>query len=274
MKRMLVGLWLLLWALAWCALPARAQMPPLPHAFYGSVEVNGAPAPAGTPVEARGAGVRTGIQGNPINVDPAGQYGAPGLAPKLVVQGNVANGTRIEFYVGGQRAQCALPGGAWQDAFPYEAGAVTNLCLRVGGGSAPAPTSTPTATRPPATATPVATALPATSQPTAAPTASATVPAATSQPVAAATASQAPSATAPAATATAASSATLTAAPPPTATPRATATAAAAAPTSEPTPGQAAGGAGGPSWAVWAAGGAIAFVLAVCGVVLARRRLG
>jgi len=45
--------------------------PPLPHAFYGAVEVNGEPAPAGTQVEARGAGVLTGVLGNPITVTQA-----------------------------------------------------------------------------------------------------------------------------------------------------------------------------------------------------------
>jgi len=33
---------------------ARGDIPPLPHAFYGEVKINGSPAPVGTEVEARG----------------------------------------------------------------------------------------------------------------------------------------------------------------------------------------------------------------------------
>jgi len=80
--------------------PALAQVPSLPHAFYGAVEVNGNPAPIGAQVEARGAGVTTGIMGNPITVTEAGKYGGPGgLDPKLVVQGDIEEGTTITFYV-------------------------------------------------------------------------------------------------------------------------------------------------------------------------------
>jgi len=112
------------------ATPAAVQPPPIPHSFYGTVEINGAPAPVGTQVEARGAGVQTGVSGNPITVTQAGQYGGPGgFDPKLVVQGQVANGTPIEFYVDGVRAQCAVPGGTWQESYPFSSGAVTELDL-------------------------------------------------------------------------------------------------------------------------------------------------
>jgi len=87
-------------------------------------------------------------------------YGGPGgFDPKLVVQGTIADGTPLEFYVDGVRAQCAQPGGAWSDTFPFAAGGITELNLRVLG---PTPTETPTNTP---TSTPTSTPSP-TSTPT------------------------------------------------------------------------------------------------------------
>jgi len=75
--------------------------PPLPHAFYGAVEINGNPAPIGTEVEARGEGVITGIEGNPIVTTEVGRYGsgADPLGQKLIVQGDIVEGTTLRFYV-------------------------------------------------------------------------------------------------------------------------------------------------------------------------------
>ena len=89
--------------LALSATPVYAQeAPALPHAFYGTIEVNGSPAPVGTQVEARGEGVKTGIGNNPIEVIVAGQYGSPDpLEPKLIVQGDIAEGDTVTFYVNG-----------------------------------------------------------------------------------------------------------------------------------------------------------------------------
>ena len=141
--------------------------PPLPHAFYGTVEINGEPAPVGTVVEARGEGVLTGIEGNPITVTEAGKYGGPGgLDPKLVVQGDVENGTPIEFYVNGVRAECYDPAaGEWVDTYPFESGAVTELNLRVGVAPTPTPTPTTTPTATP-TSTPTMTPTPTPVTPT------------------------------------------------------------------------------------------------------------
>ncbi|MEM3434176.1 MAG: hypothetical protein QXP27_08370 [Candidatus Methanomethyliaceae archaeon] len=140
------------------------QPPPLPHAFYGRVEINGQPAPAGTTVEARGQGVLVGIPGNPISVSQPGRYGGPGgFDPKLVVQGQIAEGTAIAFYVNGIRAQCAVPGGSWQDNFPFHVGGITELNLRITqeGTITPVPTITatitPSPTRGTVTATPSST---------------------------------------------------------------------------------------------------------------------
>ncbi|MCG2769496.1 MAG: hypothetical protein L6435_14115 [Anaerolineae bacterium] len=184
--------------MALLTIPARAQAPALPHAFYGTVEVNGVPAPIGTQVEARGTGVLTGIEGNPITTTEVGKYGGPGgFDPRLVVQGTVAQGTPIKFYVDGVRAECALPGGPWASTYPFNAGAKTELNLRVlGATSTPTYTATPgtpTATSTP-TSTPTYTATPgtptATSTPTMTPTPTMTsthTPTATSTPTSTAT---------------------------------------------------------------------------------------
>jgi len=83
--------------------PVYAQgVPPLPHAFYGTIEVNGGPAPAGTAVEVRGEGVEVGVGNNPIVTTTDGRYGSEEpLEPKLVVQGEIAEGTTLTFYVDG-----------------------------------------------------------------------------------------------------------------------------------------------------------------------------
>lgn len=139
MRISLVGLCLLM---ALVALPATTQPPPLPHAFYGLVEVNGEPAIVGTQVEVSGQGVLSGIAGNPLTVVQVGQYGGPGgLDPKLLAQGAIEQGAPISFHVDGSQAQCREPGGVWLDSYPFSAGSVTELDLRVLG---PASTATPT----------------------------------------------------------------------------------------------------------------------------------
>ncbi|MCG2769498.1 MAG: hypothetical protein L6435_14125 [Anaerolineae bacterium] len=143
---LLAGLCLLMTLFAY---QAHAQVPSIPHAFYGVVQVNGEPAPVGTQVEARGTGVRTGIEGNPITVTEAGRYGGPGgFDPRLVVQGTIEDGTPTEFYVNGIRAQCAEPGGQWLDSYPFKSGGITELNLRVESALTPTrePTLEPTAT--------------------------------------------------------------------------------------------------------------------------------
>ena len=85
--------------------PAYANaIPELPHAFYGTLKINGSDAPIGAWVEARGklpeTVVMTGIPSNPIVTNELGKYGGPGgLDPKLVVQGTIADGAEIEFFV-------------------------------------------------------------------------------------------------------------------------------------------------------------------------------
>jgi len=116
------------------AVSVRAQVPTLPHAFYGVVKVDGEPAPIGTEVEARGTGVLTGIDGNPLEVTEVGKYGGPsGFDPKLVVQGTIEAGTPIEFYVDGVRVRCAESGGPWRDSYLFGSGEVTELFLSTEG---------------------------------------------------------------------------------------------------------------------------------------------
>jgi len=83
--------------------PALADgIPSLPHAFYGDLTINGSPAPPGTIVEARGTGVTTGIEGNPIVTAQSGSYGAADpLAAKLIAQGDILDGAAVSFYVNG-----------------------------------------------------------------------------------------------------------------------------------------------------------------------------
>jgi hypothetical protein len=122
-------------------------IPALPQAFYGAVvDAGGQPVAAGAVVEARGQGVATGIIGNPFTTTQSGQYGGPGgLNPKLLVQGNLTDGTPITFYVGGSQAQCydVAAASGWKDTYPFKSGDVTELNLQVGSGTV---TYTPTAT--------------------------------------------------------------------------------------------------------------------------------
>ena len=95
----------------------------MPHAFYGTVSINGAPAPVGIVIEARGEGVLTGIAGNPFTTAEAGKYGsASPLDSRLVVQGDIPDGATLNFYVNGvATAQTAS----------WHSGVVTELNLTV-----------------------------------------------------------------------------------------------------------------------------------------------
>jgi len=130
------------------------QAPSMPHVFYGVVYVGENPAPGGLSVEARGTGVLVPALKNPIITTEGGAYGAPGsFGEKLVVQGNIAQGTAIEFYVNGARAECknVAAGTGWSDTFPFKSAEVTQLDLRVSSlpvvtSSTTQPTASPTTT--------------------------------------------------------------------------------------------------------------------------------
>lgn len=103
MKAKMVTFIILAVLLALATTPVYADTAPvLPHAFYGKLNINGSPAPVGTQVEVKGEGVQTGIGNNPIEVTVEGEYGsAEPLEPKLIVQGNIAEGATVAFYVNG-----------------------------------------------------------------------------------------------------------------------------------------------------------------------------
>ncbi len=151
MSRQLFLLLILVLVAVFGATATYAQgLPPVFQFFYGSVEINGQPAPVDTRVEARGAGVITlsdnpELKDNPVIAKVAGEYGG-GTEPKLLIQGQIADGTPIEFYVNGVKAECATPDGVWQSSFPFAFERVTRLNLRVGAPVQPAETSTATPT--------------------------------------------------------------------------------------------------------------------------------
>ena len=145
---------------------AQEDIPPLPHAFYGTVEVNGSPAPAGTEVEARGEGVQVDVGNNPVVITVEGRYGSSEpLEPKLIVQGDIAEGSAVTFYVNGVSTG---------QTTEWHTGGVTELNLAVTiEGPPPETTETPppetTETPPPETpsAPPAPPAPPASPSPTA-----------------------------------------------------------------------------------------------------------
>jgi hypothetical protein len=123
------------------AVPVNALAPSLPASFYGNLTINGNPASIGTVVEARGTNILTGIEGNPLTTIAIGVYGSSsGLGQKLVVQGDIADGTTITFYVNNV---AATPTAQWHSGAITELDlnvsttAATNLSLALQGGSRP-----------------------------------------------------------------------------------------------------------------------------------------
>lgn len=88
----------------------------IPLSLWGSLTINGDPAPIGTIVEARGDNVRTDIQDNPLTTTETGKYGTHGIGKHLVVQ--LEEGTEIEpdtiisFYINGVEADQSFQ---WQE---------------------------------------------------------------------------------------------------------------------------------------------------------------
>ena len=91
---------LLAFLLVFCATPAYA-VPALPHAFYGSVTINDAPAPSGTQVSATVEGGTVIPTQNPVTT-VGSSYGVD--SPKLLVQGDGLSGA-ITFYVNGVKVE-------------------------------------------------------------------------------------------------------------------------------------------------------------------------
>jgi hypothetical protein len=118
-------------ALLLCAIPAYADIPPIPHAFYGTLTISGSPAAVGTVVKAKVGGVECGS----ITTTMAGQYGGSGaFDPKLTVSGEIATGATIYFYANNNVAN---------QTYAFNPGAVTQLNLTV---TPPADTTAPSVT--------------------------------------------------------------------------------------------------------------------------------
>jgi hypothetical protein len=143
--------------------PAYAVLP-APHAFYGSVTVNGDPAPNGTQVSATVSdGTAITNAHNPVTT-ASGSYGIN--SPYLLIQGDIPNGATITFNV--NNANGVATGGT--ATFKAGSGPTRHdisVTLLVGGGDGGAPpitiTVTPTPTPIPtptvtATLTPTVTA--------------------------------------------------------------------------------------------------------------------
>ena len=110
---------LVILAMLLCAIPAYADIPTLPHAFYGTVTISGSSAPVGTVVKAKVGGVECGS----ITTTVAGQYGGSGaFDAKLNVSGEIETGATISFYANNNLAN---------ETYAFSAGGVTELNLTV-----------------------------------------------------------------------------------------------------------------------------------------------
>jgi hypothetical protein len=110
---------LIIVAMLLCAIPAYADIPTIPHAFYGTLTINGSPGAVGTVVTAKVGGVECGS----ITTTVQGQYGGSGAYdPKLTVSGEIATGATINFYAGSNLAN---------QTYAFSPGAVTQLNLTV-----------------------------------------------------------------------------------------------------------------------------------------------
>jgi len=127
---------LVILALLLCAIPAYADIPTIPHAFYGTVTIGGSDAPVGTVVTAKVGGVDCGS----ITTTVAGQYGGSGaFDEKLSVTGEIETGATIYFYANGNVAD---------QTYAFSAGDVTELNLTVTITDTTAPSVTITALTP------------------------------------------------------------------------------------------------------------------------------
>lgn len=124
-----------------------AAQPQLPHAFYGTVESGGSTVGPGLIVEAVGPGVRSNIAGNPVTTLEDGSYGGVNFTyQKLLVQGSIEAGARLDFYVGGIQAEVrdVAAGGSWMANYSFQPGELTELNLRIASLPAAGQTREPT----------------------------------------------------------------------------------------------------------------------------------
>jgi hypothetical protein len=102
--------------------PTPMQWSVFPEGFYGTVTINGSPAPISTTIEARGTDVITylvyaGIQGNPQTTTESGIFSG------LIVVGDIYAGTTISFYINGKAATQTVS---------FQAASIKQLNLTVG----------------------------------------------------------------------------------------------------------------------------------------------
>jgi len=120
--------------------------PILPQGFFGTVESGGNLIGQGYSVEAIGQGVLKD-EGNPVLTLTDGTYGAANYpAQRLLVQGDIASGTPLEFYVGNVKAEVydVAAGGSWNATYSFRPGEVTELNLRIASLPAAGQTREPT----------------------------------------------------------------------------------------------------------------------------------
>jgi len=110
------------------AIPASAVNPV--QSFYGDLTIYGEDAPVGTEVIAKIAGTEY----HRVTTVTLGEYGR-GLDPKLVVQGDIADGTTVDFYV--TSAALGLTEVKTIETAPFDDGKITELDLSIGVVLAP-----------------------------------------------------------------------------------------------------------------------------------------
>jgi len=121
--------------------------PQLPQGFYGKVEAGSSPVGPGLIVEAVGPGVSSKMDGNPVTTLADGSYGVLNYSSqKLIVQGDIATGTSITFYVGAIQAEVydVAAGGPWNTTYSFQPGEITELNLRIASMPAAGQTREPT----------------------------------------------------------------------------------------------------------------------------------
>jgi len=109
-------------------------VPSIPMTISGKVTIDDQPAPVGSLVTADGSGVKVGIDGNPVEVLIAGQFGEKS---KLTVQGDIPKGTPITFtiYDAQTGKECVAEAkdpatGAWMKTYPFDPGCDAVIDLR------------------------------------------------------------------------------------------------------------------------------------------------
>ncbi|MCK4304020.1 MAG: hypothetical protein KAY24_07260, partial [Candidatus Eisenbacteria sp.] len=106
--------------LALCGIVASPShaIPPVPHAFHGTITIDGSDAAIGTVITAKVGGVEKGSYTTTV----AGQYGNAAEIDYLVVSGDIETEATIYFYANGNVAN---------ETYAFSQGAVTELNLTV-----------------------------------------------------------------------------------------------------------------------------------------------